>query len=193
MCNEVARRIALGVIREDFGQLKIPLVFPEGLPNLAAADSIRITDRTLIIRQGGDAVMRRWSWTGPTGKPVFNYRSEGRRFATGRCLIPVDTMFEFTSGTGSRKDKWRFEATDAGSFAIAGFWRADVPLGKDGAGEAFTMLTCEPGPDIVPFHDRQVVVLPRGHWAQWLATDAPDAARLIAPSPSGSFRVLPAD
>ena len=192
MCNEVARRITLGLIREDFSELKIPLAFPDGLPNLAAADSIRITDRTLIVRQGGDAVMRRWSWTGPTGKPVFNYRSEGRRFETGRCLIPVDAMFEFTSGAGPRKDKWRFEAADTAWFAIAGLWRADVPLGKDGRGEAFTMLTCDPGPDILPYHDRQVVVLPREHWAQWLAPDAPDAARLVAPSPPGSFRVLPA-
>ena len=119
MCDEVARRIALGVIREDFSQLKIPLLFSEGLSNLAAADSVRITDRTLIVRQGGNAVMRRWSLTGSIGKLVFNYRSEGRRFETGRCLIPVDAMFEFTSGSGPRKDKWRFEAADAAWFAIA--------------------------------------------------------------------------
>ena len=146
MCNEVARRISLGLMRDDFSQLKIPLVFPEGLPNLAATESIRITDRTLIVLQGrNEAVVRRWSWTGPTGKPVFNYRSEGRRFKTGRCLIPVDAMYEFTSGVGPRKDKWRFEAADAPLFAIAGLWRAGVALGNDGRGEAFTMLTLRSG------------------------------------------------
>ena len=53
--------------------------------------------------------MRRWSWPGSGGKPVYNFRSEGRRFEAGRdsatgapgegfgrCLIPLDAFFEFT-------------------------------------------------------------------------------------------------
>ncbi len=50
MCNEAARRTALGLMREDFSQLKIPLRFPEGLPNLGELLSIRITDATVIVR-----------------------------------------------------------------------------------------------------------------------------------------------
>jgi putative SOS response-associated peptidase YedK len=191
VCNEVARRIALGIIREDFSQLRIPLVFPEGLPNLSADESIRITDRAAIVRMATEPemVIRRWSWPGPTGKPVFNYRSEGRRFDSGRCLIPVDAMFEFTSSQdpekiGKRKDKWRFEAADADWFAIAGLWRADATVG-----EAFTMLTCEPGADIAPYHNRQVVVLKRTDWAAWLDPETREAAALIAPSAAGCFRV----
>jgi len=189
MCNEVARRIALGVIREDFSQLRIPLVFPEGLPNLSVDESIRITDRAAIIRMSAEPemVIRRWSWPGPTGKPVFNYRSEGRRFDKGRCLIPFDAMYEFTPGDGKRKDKWRFEAADADWFAIAGLWRTDAK-----AGEAFTMLTCEPGPDISPYHNRQVVVFPRDRWAAWLDPVTADAAALIEPSARGSFTVTAA-
>ncbi len=195
MCNEVARRIALALIRDDFNKLKIPLVFPEGLPNLAPAASIRITDRTLVVKQGEtpSAVMRRWSWAGPTGKPVFNFRSEGRRFAQGRCLIPVDAMFEFSAGTGKRKDKWRFTARDQNYFAIAGLWRDGVAIGKDGVGEAFTMLTCDGGPDIAPYHARQVVVLPREAWASWLSPQFTDGETLIAPSPAGSFGVVRED
>ena len=44
------RRIALGPLGEDWSLLKVRLVFPEGLPNLAPLDSIRITDPTLILR-----------------------------------------------------------------------------------------------------------------------------------------------
>ena len=55
------------------------------------------------------------------------------------------------------------------------------------------MLTCEPGRDIAPYHSRQVVVLSREHWAEWLAPDAPNAAKRITRSPAGSFRVLPAN
>jgi putative SOS response-associated peptidase YedK len=48
-------------------------------------------------------------------------------------------------------------------FCIAGLWR---PI-EDNA-SAFTMLTCEPGPYVAPFHNRQVVVLDRSEWAAWL-------------------------
>jgi hypothetical protein len=34
MCNEARRNIALGKLREDWGQTRIPLVFPEGAPNM---------------------------------------------------------------------------------------------------------------------------------------------------------------
>jgi putative SOS response-associated peptidase YedK len=34
----------------------------------------------------------------------------------------------------------------------------------DGAGDAFTILTTEPGSDVAPIHNRQVVVLERADW-----------------------------
>ena len=55
-----------------------------------------------------------------------------------------------------RNDKWLFTKTGDPWFCIAGIWRAD----KD-VDEAFTMLTIPPGPDIAPFHDRQIVILNR--------------------------------
>lgn len=200
MCNEIARRIALGLIREDFSHLKIVLRFSEALPNLAATDSIRITDTTAIVRLARDSageadmVQRRWSWPAPNGKPVYNYRSDGRDFANsakgGRCLIPVDGFYEFTDPVAvpgapkaKRKDKWRFTQSGVPFFCIAGLWRADPQVG-----EAFTMLTCEPGPDIAPYHQRQVVLMPRERWADWIGGDVP-AADLIAPTPAGTLTV----
>ena len=50
MCNENRRRVALDLIVEGFSQLRIPLRFPEGMPNLEPLDSIRITDRNAIVR-----------------------------------------------------------------------------------------------------------------------------------------------
>ena len=49
------------------------------------------------------------------------------------------------------------------------------------------MLTMPPGPDIAPYHDRQIVILPRAHWAQWLDTSAPQPD--FAPLPADSLRV----
>ncbi len=50
------------------------------------------------------------------------------------------------------------------------------------------MLTCEPGPDIAPYHSRQIVIMPRDRWADWLGGTVP-AAELIAPTPAGTLVV----
>jgi putative SOS response-associated peptidase YedK len=55
-------------------------------------------------------------------------------------------------------------------------------------GEAFTMLTCAPGPDIAPYHSRQIVLMPQGRWADWLGGVVP-SAELIAPTPAGTLVV----
>lgn len=194
MCNEAARRIELGLMRDDFAQLRIPLHFPEGAPNMAPLDSFRITDSTVILRAAGgqvgeaELVTRRWSWPGPGGRPVYNYRSDGREIRRGRCLIPVDGFYEFTAPADpkqKRKDRWFFSHATARWFCIAGVWRADA-----GVGEAFAMLTCEPGPDIAPYHSRQVVVLDRTDWAGWLDGSA-HSEDLCRPAPAGTLRVAP--
>jgi putative SOS response-associated peptidase YedK len=37
----------------------------------------------------------------------------------------------------------------------------------------FTLLTTEPGPDVAPIHDRQMVILRCGDWPAWLDISAP--------------------
>jgi len=194
MCNEQRNRIAAGLIRDDFQQLRIPLDFPEEIPNLEPRDSIRITDSNAIIRGsekgGAELVVRRWSWPGTNGKPVYNFRSEGRRFPNGRCLIVADGFYEFTdppadaAGPARKlKQKWLFTKRGEAWFAIAGLWRAHPAVG-----EAYTMLTTEPGPDMASYHDRQVVVLERSDWAAWLDPSA-SAEHLLRPAPAGTFDV----
>ena len=193
MCNEIARRIALGQLRDDWSQTKVPLVFPEGLPNLGPEPGIRITDTTLVIRAADDdgepdaaAVMRRWSWPGAGGRPVYNYRSDGRDLRKGRCLIPVDGFYEFTTPDDPKqkhKSKWLFTHARDPWFCLAGLWRT-----TDDVGEAFTILTTEPGPDIAPYHSRQVVVIDRADYAGWLDGSAP-SADLCRPAPAGTLAV----
>lgn len=192
MCNEQRRRIALGQLRDDWSQTRIPLRFPEGMPNLAPLDSIRITDPNAIIRRSAEEpgaaelVQRRWSWPGPTGKPVYNFRSEGRDFSCGRCLIVADGFYEFTAPEdpkAKRKTKWLFTKAGEDWFCIAGLWRTHPEVG-----EAYTMLTMAPGPDVAPYHSRQVAVLEREDWVRWIdpAIPAPDVLR---PLPAGSLEV----
>src|SRR3546814_5010161 len=90
---------------------------PEGVPNVEAREDIKITDIAPIVRSSegsklGELVNRRWSWPGPTGKPVYNFRSERRDFSSHRCLVLCDGFYEFTDPTDKtqkRLDKWRSE------------------------------------------------------------------------------------
>ncbi|MET1110964.1 MAG: SOS response-associated peptidase [Allosphingosinicella sp.] len=198
MCNLYSNKVAPDAIAKAFEQLGMALRFPEGLPNAEPRAEIRITDRAPIVRwsaaggEGGRAelVQRRWSWPGPGGKPVYNFRSDGREFANskggGRCLIVTDGFYEFTTPReprpDKRKDKWLFTMAGRDWFAIAGLWRTTE------AGEAFTMLTTEPGPDVAPFHHRQVAVIAHDGWSAWLDGSGP-ALDLLGPCPRGTLEV----
>ncbi len=155
-------------------------------------DDVRITDRAPIIRaapnepEAVEMVQRRWSWPGPGGKPVFNFRSDGREFSSGRCVIVADGFYEFTTPADpkiKRKHKWLFTMKGESWFGIAGLWRADPQVG-----EAFTMLTAPPGPDIAPYHNRQIVLLPPADIARWLDPDI-SARDALKPLPAGSLEV----
>jgi putative SOS response-associated peptidase YedK len=55
-------------------------------------------------------------------------------------------------------------------------------------GEAFTMLTCEPAPDVAPYHNRSIVVLPPAACARWL-DPATAESDVLKPLPAGSLQV----
>jgi putative SOS response-associated peptidase YedK len=191
MCNDYRLEVDIASIAEDFDDLKIKIEVPEGTPNLKARDDIRISDVAPIVRSGGvrssgELVSRRWSWAGPGGKPVYNFRSEGREFTSNRCLILADGFYEFTKPEDpkqKRKTKWLFTMRDHPWFCIAGIWR-NTP-----EGEAFTMLTMEPGQDIRPYHSRQIIPLTRDQWSDWLDPSVP-AHEVLRVLPKGSLPVV---
>jgi putative SOS response-associated peptidase YedK len=179
MCNEYALERSLEELLSEFAQIQMPLTWDGGAPNMEPRPSIRPTDPSYLVvgEPGGGARLTqlRWGFPGPRG-PVINFRSEGRSFPKGRCLVPADAFFEFT-GAKAPKSKWRFTPAETPFLAIAGLIRDD----------RFTLLTCPPGPDIAPYHNRQIVFFGREHWAQWLDTSRPQPP--IAPLPAGSLKV----
>lgn len=223
MCNEYARRLSPEQLRAGWQAVDAALIFPEGTPNMPPLESIRITDPGVIIRacsgvaRTAEVITRRWSWPAPNGKPVYNFRSEGRTFenkpTSGRCLIIADGFYEFTDEsvatssaaagepaltvtlfgeedrtspgatrkrTGkAAKAKWELRMKGVDWFGIAGLWRTHPDVG-----EAWTMLTTEPGPDIAPYHDRQIVLLTPRDYGRWLDGSA-SAAEICRPLPAG--------
>ena len=48
------------------------------------------------------------------------------------------------------------------------------------------MLTTAPGPDVAPYHDRQIVVLRPADWTAWIYLTKPEK-ELLQPLPAGSL------
>jgi putative SOS response-associated peptidase YedK len=188
MCNDYGNNIPYSAYLEAFSETRIPVRFPDAAPNLEPRADIWPTETAPVIRQVEDGLefaQLRWGFppARPRAAPIINFRSEGRRFPKGRCLVPASHFFEFT-GTKSPKSKWKFTKPGEDWFCFAGLWR---PM-PDGGGDAFTLLTTEPGPDVAPIHNRQVVVLDRARWKTWLCLALPEA-ELLRPLSAGSLAV----
>lgn len=189
MCNLYRMEKNPDAIRRLFADVQIPLTFPEGIPNLQPRD-VRISEMAPIVkfnaeRGVAELVERRWSWPAPGGKPVFNMRSDGREFGKNRCLVIADAFYEFTTPADprqKRKDCWRFAPAED-DFAIAGLVRSTPEFG-----EAFTMLTVPPGPDIAPYHSRGVALLNPPHWRSWLDGSA-KSVDALHPAAAGQLTV----
>lgn len=193
MCNLYRLEKNPDAIRRLFAEIEMTLEFPEGIPNFEPRD-VRITDRAPIVcfnrdRGVAELVERRWSWPAPGGKPVFNMRSDGREFSRDRCLVMADSFYEFTAAADARqkrKDCWLFRPSNEQPFAIAGVTRNDPQFG-----EAFTLLTVPPGPDIQPYHNRQIALLGLTKWRAWLDGSI-SSKEMLQPAEAGELAVAAA-
>jgi len=187
MCNDYEQHVTHQQYLEAIKGLELDS--SAGPAELPQVDDIRIGDMGPVLRAAGngvEVVSMRFGWPPPRPKapPVFNFKSDGRHFdKSKRCLVILSGFFEFT-GTKSPKSKHRFSLKGSPIMAIAGLWSEDA----DGA-LSFTMLTTEPGPDIAPYHDRQVCVILPEDWAHWLFLTKPEE-ELLKPLPAGTLDVV---
>jgi len=102
MCNDYRLLTNVATLLDGFSETRIKIRLSEAAPNIEPREDIKITDRGPIVRAvdgepgAGELVQRRWSWPGQNRKPVYNFRSEGREFGSGGCLIVADGFYEFT-------------------------------------------------------------------------------------------------
>ena len=188
MCNQIEQHIAWQAYCEAMQAVELGVPSVQTDLDLPARDTVNIRDLAAVIRPAGNGVelaaMRFGFPPSGRGGPIFNFKSEGRRFRdNSRCLIPASAFFEFT-GSKYPKDRHRFTPSAAPFLCIAGLWR---PANDDGPPD-FTMLTTEPGADVAPYHNRQVVILAREDWPAWLYLTKTEA-ELLRPSPAGSFHI----
>ena len=183
MCNDYEQHVAYAEYLKAVRAAELDTPASETEADLPQADDIKVGDLGPVIRAKGNGIELipmtfGWPPSRPKAPPTFNFKSDGRSFADSRrCLIVCSGFYEFT-GTKYPKAKHRFRLKGSPVMGIAGLW-------SDKAEElAFTMLTTEPGPDIKPYHDRQVVVLRPEDWAHWLFLTKPES-ELLRPLPKG--------
>ena len=189
MCNDYEQHVKWRECCEMMQTLALGTPTDQSERDLPQADDIRIGNYGPVMRAAGNGIeltSMRFGFpaSSPKGGPVFNFRSEGRRFdKSQRCLIPASAFFEFT-GAKYPKTKHRFTLTGAPFLAIAGLWRE----GSGNQPSSFTMLTTGPGPDIASIHNRQIVVLRPEDWSAWIDLSRPES-ELLRPLPGGSLSV----
>ena len=191
MCNDYEQYIRWAEYCAMMQALELGIPTQQTELDLPQADDIKINDMGPVMRAAGNGielVPMNFSFapSRPRGGSVFNFRSEGRHFdKSNRCLIPTSPFFEFTRKRHP-KAKHRFALKGSPITAIAGIWRE----GKGDQQPAFTMLTTEPGPDVEPYHNRQVVVLRPEDWAAWIYLTKPESEiEILRPLPMGALVV----
>lgn len=191
MCNAYEQHVKWVEYVRMMQAIELGIPTQQSELDLPETDDIRINDMAPVMRataNDNEVELTSMNFGLPSDQPkrgpVFNYRSDGRNFSNSRrCLIPASGFFEFT-GTKYPKTKHRFTLNGAPFMAIAGIWRE--AQGNHSA--SFAMLTTEPGPDIKPYHDRQVVVLRPDDWKVWLHLTKPEA-ELLGPLPECALNV----
>jgi putative SOS response-associated peptidase YedK len=124
----------------------------------------------VIIRgdpREAELVTRRWSWPGAGGKPVYNFRSDGRNLATGRCLIPVDGYYEWKT-VGKLKVPYYFKRMDGDPLILAGLWSTQIR--SDGeTKKSLCLLTTKPNREAAQVHSRMPVIISYENQKSWLS------------------------
>lgn len=188
MCNDYEQHVRWAEYCKMMQNLELGIPSQQIELDLPQSDDIKISDVGPVMRAAGNGielVPMNFSFP-PSGRggPVFNFRSEGRRFdKSNRCIIPASAFFEFV-GKKYPKAKYRFALKGSPITAIAGIWRE----GQGNHPPAFTMLTTAPGEDVVPYHNRQVVVLRPEDWGAWIYLTKPET-ELLRPLDARSLDV----
>ena len=115
MCNDFGNHVPYSAYLGAFSQIRADRL-PDSTPKSRAsgghlADRARARFSTPRGRRRArvELVQLRWGFppARPKGAPVVNFRSEGRRFPKGRCLIPASHFFEFTGAKPPKVEQVR--------------------------------------------------------------------------------------
>ncbi|HEU0215934.1 MAG TPA: SOS response-associated peptidase [Stellaceae bacterium] len=207
---------ARGHLSTDLDKIKRFFGLPPDrpVPNFAPTYNLAPTDPIPIVRCDRDDGQRRldvvrwglvpyWAKDIKIGYSTFNARSEEvetkpafrEAFRRRRCLVPLDSYYEWKKLGGKDKQAYAIARGDGAPLAMAGLWET----WRSPAGEVVrsaTIVTCPPNELCAQLHDRMPVIPPTEAWPLWLGEAEADIDRLRAlllPCPAAWLTIWPVD
>ncbi len=193
MCSRFALKSPPQAIAQLFGLEKMADWKPRY--NIAPSQKVPVVIRTLEHKEREIRAIQ-WgllaSWT-QGGRRIVNYRSEEingkpvlrESFEKWRCLVPADGFYEWQHAARETRPYY-FQMKNKKPLAFAGLWTSQET--KEGAVEAFSLLTTTPNEVVRPIHDRMPVIIGEKDYSRWLDKDAEDFEDL-----KDLFKPFPAD
>ena len=192
-------------LETDVSELKILFRIPPEYPtpNLAPSWNVAPTDSLPIVRYDPKAASRtldlmRWGlvpyWAKDIKigfstinamaetvdqKPVFR-----EAFQRRRCLVPVDSFYEWKKLGPKEKQPYAIALADRSVMALAGLWETWISRPTNERIRSFTVVTTRPNALCAEIHNRMPVILPPDAWPVWIgevAAEAPALKSLLVP------------
>ena len=115
----------------------------------------------------------RWGFTGYTGRPIINARSETahekpifrKPMQIGRCLVPASGYFEWKQD-GKKKLKHAIYSSDSRVIYMAGCYRIE----QGSELYSFVILTRTASAALQEIHERMPVIIPVSRVEEWLCS-----------------------
>ncbi len=168
------------------------------------------TDEAVVVVQRDERrAIKAYRWgliphwaDGPKiGNRMFNARAETLTsspafrdaFRRRRCLVPVDSFFEWRR-EGTVRQPFRIVRADGRPLALAGLWSGWRDPETEEVRRTFTIVTTTPNDLMRPIHNRMPVVVPFDAWDRWLDPALPDPAKLqglLVPAPDEDLEAYP--
>ncbi len=177
MCGRFTLNTSAKIIAEFFKLSEVPDIKPQY--NIAPTQSIATVTVSLETMQRQFQFMRwglipSWAKDMKIGSKMINARSETvaekpafrSAIKHRRCLIIADGFYEWQP-QGKKKQPYYFQMANNEPFALAGLWENwRSPEAENIV--SCSIITTAANETVQPVHDRMPVILPSGHWEQWL-------------------------
>jgi putative SOS response-associated peptidase YedK len=203
MCGRFTQERPTSELAEIFGAEDLA-GGPGGRYNVAPTDEAAVVverdDRRAITAYSWGLIPH-WAADAKIANRLFNAHAETvatspmfrEAFRRRRCLIPVDSFYEWRR-EGAVRQPYRIVQPDRRPIALAGLWSGwhDPETGE--VRRTFTIVTTASNDDMRPIHDRMPVVVPPDAWGRWLDPDLPDPGELqglLVPAEGGSLVIYP--
>ena len=113
-------------------------------------------------------------------------------YAKRRCIVPVDSFFEWAKlAAKGAKQPHAIAMQHGAPFALAGIWESWRQPETGEVFRSFCVITTSANELLAGLHDRMPVILPAQAYDRWLASVEPDPRDLLVPHASGPMTIWP--